>query len=303
VTPISEPGIYGPDQIDIEDYHSQRCCTGVSVSSTSLRTVLRQCPALYWAFSDLNPARFIQERKESLDFGRAAHALVLGEPEFNAKFVISEYDNFRSKDSQIWRDEQTRQIVRKEDMPVIEMMARGQREAPQVARAFSEGKPECSVIWRDEKTGIFVKTRPDWLPDFPSVRFVAEYKTCLTIEPRQLSIDVFKYGYEMQAAMCLDGIEIVTGKKPLGIAHIVQEKKPPYLCDMRLFTEEQIAFGRMEYQRALLIFKRCLDSGEWPGYTLEPQYFDTPPWINRMMENFDDDYDPAKLGTYDAAAG
>ena len=294
MTPISEPGIYPPAQIDIEDYHSQRCCAGPSVSSSTLRTMLRECPAKVWAFSDLNPDRLVRPWKESFDFGRAAHALVLGEPEFNAKFVLSQYDNFRTKDSQIWREEQTRQVVRKEDMPVIELMASAQRAAPQVARAFSEGKPEMSVIWKDEETGIFVKTRPDWLPDFPALRFIAEYKTCLSIEPRKLSIDVFKYGYEIQAAMCLDAIEIVTGKKPLGIAHICQEKDAPYLCDMRLFTEEQIAFGRMEYRRALQLFARCLDSGKWPGYTAEPQYFDTPVWINRMMENFDE-YDASQL--------
>jgi hypothetical protein len=291
-TPVTEPGIY---DIDIDIYHTQACCVGPSISSTGLRTILRECPAKFWATSDLNPNRFIVEPRHTLDFGRAAHALVLGEPEFYSKFVLSPYETFRSSVAQDWRDAQTKQIIRSEEMPVIELMASAQRAAPQVARAFSEGKPEMSIIWRDEDTGVFVKVRPDWLPDFPSLRFIAEYKTARTIEPRKLSLDAFKYGYEIQAAMMMDAVKIVTGKDPLGIAHVVQEKDPPYLCDMRLFTSEQIDFGRLEYKKALHIFAHCLDDNYWPGYTREPQYFDTPFYIMKAMEDFDD-YDPSRIG-------
>lgn len=283
--PITANGLY---EIDIEDYHSQRVCPGPSISSSGLRTILHQCPAIFWAMSDLNKNRFPAKDKKSLAFGRAAHSLVLGEPEFAKHFIVSPFDNFMTKEARLWRDEQTRQIVKGEELDIIKDMAAAQKANAQVMNAFTKGKPEQSLIWKDAATGIWLKARPDWLPDMPAVRFITEYKTAESIKPAKLDRAVFDYGYEMQAALALDAVQLVMDVKPLGLAHVVQEKSPPYLVDLRLFSDEQIAWGRMQYRKALRIFAECLQTGEWPGYTREPTYFDTPYYITKAMENFDD---------------
>jgi hypothetical protein len=286
MTPIKEPGIY---DIDIDVYHTQACCDGPSVSSSGLRSLLSTCPAKFYAYSDLNPKPFKSPDRPALSLGRAAHALVLGEPEFNKKFVLSPYDDFRSKEAREWRDAQTRQVIKNEDFLIVCDMADAQRTSPQVAEALTDGKPEQSIIWQDPATGVYLKTRPDWLPNDITRRFVCEYKTALTIEPRKLGRDVFNYGYHLQAAMMLDTLQMVTGRKPLGIGHIVQEKDPPYLAELRLFTSEQLDYGRLYYRKALRLFARCLETKTWPSYTTEPQYFDTPAYVIREMENFDDE--------------
>jgi PDDEXK-like domain of unknown function (DUF3799) len=283
LTPISAPGIY---DIDIDDYHSQRCCVGPSVSSGGLRAILGTCPALFWAYSDMNPDRVIRD-SPSLALGRAAHALVLGEPEFNAKFVISPFEDFRTKDARLWRDEQTRQVLRKDDFDVIQQMAQAQRASPQCMNAFTDGEPEKSIVWKDEETGLWIKVRPDWLPRFVGIRYTVEYKTALSIKPALLSRDVFKYGYEVQAAMAVDGIKNVLEREPLGIAHVVQEKTAPFLTDLRLFTTEQIDWGRIRYRHALRTLAECIASDRWPAYTANPQFFDTPYYVVKEMENFD----------------
>lgn len=282
---IVKNGIY---DTDIDIYHSQLCCSGPSVSSSGLRTILRECPAKFFATSDLNPKRFPPVEKESFDFGRAAHALVLGEPQFFAKFIISPYDDFRKKEAQEWRDSQKLQIVKMRDMALIEDIAKAQRESLQGANAFIEGEPEKTVVVKDEVYGIWLKSRPDWLPFKPQYRWICEYKTCNTIEPRKLANEAFGYGYEMQAAMTLDLVEKVTGNKPLGIAHICQEKSPPFLCETRLYTAEQLDWGRNQYHHALSIFAHCLEKNDWPSYTTEPTYFETPYWVAKQMEAFHD---------------
>lgn len=295
--PVTTPGVY---DIDIDDYHSQRCCIGPSISSGGLRTILATCPAFFFAYSDLNPKRVTRETA-ALSFGRAAHALVLGEPEFNAKFVIAPFDDFRTKEARLWRDEQTRQIVRAPDMEIIEQMTAAQRASAQCMHAFKDGVAEKSIIWKDEETGIWLKSRPDWLPQFPAIRYTTEYKTAVTIKPRLLSAQVFKYGYEIQAALSLDAIEIVMGTKPLGLAHVVQEKIAPFLVDLRLFSDEQIAWGRLQYRHALRIFARCVESGHWPAYTENPQFFETPHYIVKEMESFDADDNRHETKEFDAA--
>lgn len=272
---ITKPGIY---DLPIEDYIGD-CCVGPSISSSGLRKLLPEsgsCPAKFWAFSPLNPNRFPDETTAALDFGRAAHCLALGEPEFNKYFIVSPYDDFRKGEARAWRDEQTRTVVKAEDFETIQAIAAIQKRSTQCMRAFEEGKAERSLIWQDDETGIWLKARPDWLPDDPTKRFVAEYKTCLTIEPARLSSDVFKYGYNIQAAMQIDGVRAVMGVEPIGIAHVCQEKEPPYLVELRMFTPEQIEDGRQQYRHALKILAECLKTNHWPGYTNEPTYFSTP---------------------------
>lgn len=310
---ITAPGIY---DIDIELYHSQKCCDGPSISSSGLRVIDRECPARFWAYSDLNPKRFEKETKAVFAFGRAAHALMLGEPAFEKRFMVAPHEQFNSNPGKAWHTEwklrvelgdETRDLVRPSQLVVVKDMVAAQRSSPECARAFIEGEPEKSILWKDNETGVWVKSRPDWLPHKPAERFITEYKTAETIQPRKLSFNVFMYGYEMQAAMVLDGIEIVTGVEPLGFAHVVQEKDPPYIAELKMFTPEQLDYGRLEYRRALRKFADCLATGKWPGWTHGPSYYDTPYSITKAMENFDDGQRGEGTGEFDhsdyAAAG
>lgn len=282
---ITSAGLY-PD-IDINRYHRDaNLCDGPSISSSGLKMVA-ECPAKYWAFSPYNPKRFPPKETKAFDFGKAAHALVLGEPEFKAHFIISPYDDFRSKEAREWREIQTKTIVKADDFTIVRDMTAAQRINAAVMNAFVDGKPEQSLIWKDKETGIWLRSRPDWLPDDPTLRWIVDYKTAVSIEPRKLSVDAFKFGYPLQAAMQIDAVEIILGVKPVGIGHVVQEKTPPYLADLRLFTAEQLDIGRTIYRRALRRFADCMETGIWPGYTTQPQYFSTPKWIE--TETFDDD--------------
>ncbi len=289
---ISAPGRY---HLSMEQYHGD-CCAGPSVSATVLHRLLSECPAKVWETSALNPHRVPEVSKPDFNIGRACHALVLGEPEFNRYFIISPYDEFRTKEARAWRDEQTRTVVKAELFETILAMADAQRRSPQVARAFADGEPEQSLIWLDAETGIYVKSRPDWLPHAPERRPVVDDKTCRSIEPRKMGIDVFSYGYHVQAALIIDGVRAVLGVDPMGVAHVCQEKAAPYLAELRMFDVEQIDYGRREYRRALRLFAECWErhlAGKpmrtaWPGFTTEPRFFDTPYYIAiKMQETLD----------------
>jgi hypothetical protein len=284
MTKITSPGVY---DIPIEDYHSQ-CCDVPSISSTGLKEV-DACPAKFWAHSDLNPNRRPKKERKALSFGKAAHALVLGEPEFAKHFIISPYDEFRSGDAKTWKAEQTRQILKADDFETVGSMADAMRASEQCARAFVNGRAEQSYFFKDDETGVMVKSRPDWTPERPRTEFFSDYKTAASIAPGALKFDVFKYGYHIQAAIVIDAVTAVEGFVPLGVAHVMQEKEEPYLAELRMFSEGQLMLGRITYRRALRKFADCLSSGKWPGYTNEPQYFETPFNVERQMENMNDD--------------
>lgn len=299
---ISAAGIY-PD-IDIDTYHSQ-CADGPSLSSSGLRLIASECPAKFWATSDLNPNRFPKEETTALNIGKAVHSLVLGEPEFARQFYICPHDRLNANPGKQWNDEwkaevaagrEKRTLIRAADFEMIRDMAKAQRASPQVCNAFVNGKPEQSIFHRDAETGIWLKSRPDWSPDDIASNFIVEFKSSLSIEPRWLSSEVFKRGYEVQAAIMIDTLEAVTGAKALGLAHVCQEKEPPYLAELRMFGPDHIEYGRREYRRALKLFARCYElhlAGRpereaWPGYTVNAEYFASPYWLTKKMENPDE---------------
>lgn len=295
---ITAPGIY---DIPMSVYHSD-CCAGPSVSASVLWKLLNECPARMWATYYGNPDREPDETTKALNFGKAAHALALGEPEFAANFVVCPHDKLNANPGKQWNDAwkasvadgtEKRTLVRADDFQTVKAMAAALRKSPQVGGAFTGGKPEQSLIWQDAETGIWLKSRPDYLPDDPTTAFLQQFKTAESIKPRVLAANAFKYGYHIGAAMEVDAVRAIMAAEPLGIAHIVQEKEAPYLAELRMFTPDQIDYGRLLYRKALRTFAECWGrhlAGKpaavaWPGYTTEPQYFETPYYISKEMEN------------------
>lgn len=286
---VTEPGWH--DGISSADYHSAGICDGPSISASGLKKIALDCPAIYWTDSPFNPNRE-EQRSEALDFGKAAHALMLGEPQFDAEFVVSPYDDFRKKDAQQWREEQTRVVVTADQLETIRRMVRELRASPQTANAFRHGTPERSFFTRDAETGIWLKARPDWFPDKPAQQFIQEYKTAISVRPDRFGMAAFDFGYDIQAALMVDVVSAVLGERVLGIAHIVQMKTPPYLADFQYFSEAHLERGRRLYRAALRIFAECWErhlSGKperiaWPGYRDAPAPILTPYRVARELE-------------------
>jgi hypothetical protein len=299
---INAPGIY---DLTMDQYHGD-ICDGPSVSASGLWKLINECPALFWETSALNPQRVTHDATRALDVGKAAHALVLGEPEFARHFAVLPFDNLRTKEAQAWKattEEAGKTVVRADDFETVKAMAAAQKRSPQVSRAFRNGKPEKSLICKvGTGPSVWLKSRPDWLPDDPANGWIIDYKTCRTLEPRKFSAAAFEYGYHLQAALQVDVTQAVLGVDPMGVAHVVQEKESPYLAELRMFSPEQIELGRQEYRKALLLFSECWrkwkegrpDREAWPGYTTEPQYFETPFHIIKRMDEY---------GNQDAGSG
>lgn len=279
---ITAPGVY---DIEIERYHRDaQLCDGPSISSSGLREIIN-CPAKYFAFSPYNPSRFPDESTKALDIGKAAHCLTLGEPEFARYFFVSPHDRFNANPGKQWYDgwkleveagREKRTLLKPDEFETVLALSAAQKRSAQVMRAFVDGKPEQSLIWRDKETGIWLRSRPDWLPHKPAERLIVEYKSAKSIEPTAWSRDCFDFGYHLQTALMIDGVQEVLGVKALGVAHVVQEKSPPYIAELRLLAPDQIEWGRKQYRRALHIFAECLKLGEWPGYTRGASYVETP---------------------------
>lgn len=278
---IDKPGIY---DLTIDEYVADPCAMP-SISSHGLRMILNECPAKYWWNSPLNP-QMPDVDKDAWRIGRAAHVLLL-EPElFRAQIhVMDEGVNFTTKAARAERDEAIeagKTVIKHEQYEIIEAMRDALAAHPFAGAAFRNGKPEQSLVWQDNETGVWLRCRPDFLPN--AIRHIPDYKTAASSKPEDFRKQAWNLGYHMQAALYLDGIEAVTGAEAKSFFFVVQEKQPPYVVTCIALDPISIEWGRVMNRKAIHIFADCLKSGRWPGYADEVVEVELPHWAEAELQ-------------------
>lgn len=284
---ITETGAY---RMSMDWYHSQ-CAAGPSISSTGLRTIYHESPADFWAFSDLNDFRFEKEASPAFTYGRAAHALLLGDEDFEASFIvlpkvappkptaaqISARAQGRVSDAaaerfEFWDDFDARaagrEILTMTDLIHIEHLADRLREH-ELLPILMEGAREQSLIWQDEKTGIWLKSRLD------IQSATGDFADLKTTRHRRLDLimrDIRQHGYDMQVALQTMGIEAVHGipftpESYAGRAciDIFVHKEPPYHIIPVELSFDALVWARRKIRAAIDTMKECIDTDIWPG--------------------------------------
>jgi len=289
-TLITTPGIY-PD-IPGEDYHGREICDGPSISASGLKQVL-DCPVKYWWNSPLNPQRPDEKRTKALSLGAAAHDLLLLEEGWQSRYFVVP-DGFSAAHTKKWADlmpEYEAAVARgatiltaKQHETVLAMHAALQDHKTACA-ALSNGVPEQTLAWKDKETGVWLRCRPDFLPN--KLTLIPDYKTAADASAKAFQKAVWDHRYHMQAALYLDGIEAVTGTRPRSFFFVVQEKEPPYLVEIYALSERALWAGQIMMRKAVQRFADCLSTDRWPGYNEEVVTLDLPAWADReVTENY-----------------
>lgn len=277
---IDKPGRYN---LPMSIYHGQPC-VGPSVSSSGIRQFANESPAHFFAHWSGNPDRVDNVDTDAFKIGRAAHVLGLGEGEFKKQFVLSPYDEFRSNEAKAWRAAQEAgglTVLKRAEAEKVSDMASALTSNPLYRAAMREGAGELSYMWQDAATGIWLKARPDWTPLNPQ-RPLYDYKTTVDASPRAISRSVFEYGYHVQAALALMGVEAVMGEKRPGFAFIFQEKSAPFVSTVAVLDEADVLFGRQIIRKTLDAIARCIEANRWPGYTEEPVLIERPRYLDEQ---------------------
>lgn len=261
---ITKPGFY--DGIDAEDYHGN-ICDAPSLSSSGARTIVGVCPQRFWFDSYLNPA-FIPKFSKNFDIGHAGHYMMLEEDKFSEKVVLIDAPDWRTKAAKAARQEayDTHRVpLLTKDLGPIQAMRKTLFSHSLAGEVFKRsGIAERSMFCRDPETGIWMKSRPDLLPQHRP--FIVDYKTAANANPDDLEDIICDMGYHQQAAWYCDVYEHVMGHPAERFWFCAQEKKAPYLVSIFALTEDALQVGRDRNREAIDLFDYCLRKGEWPGY-------------------------------------
>jgi len=284
---ITEPGVY---DLPIEVYHGQPCA-GPSISSGGLRTIWAQSPAHYYVDSALNPDREPPTDNPAFALGRLAHKLLLeGSTGLEAEFITRPdcWDSWRTKDSQVWRDEQTlagKTIITEADLKAVTGMATSLARHPLVDAGILDGYVERSLVWQDAATGVWLKSRPDVVPKASGL--FSDLKTTPSVCDDDLQRSLGSFGYHCQAALVGMASEAVLGRPMEEFALVWVEKAPPFCVRVTVLTGEDLERGRMQCRRAIDQFAACLSSGEWPGpggSRRDAEHLQLPAWAAKRID-------------------
>lgn len=246
-----------------EDYHNHK-----SISKSGLDLIAK------------SPAHFIKnERKESPAFkkGTLIHCAIL-EPDY----LLSRYHpvnlryDLRTKKGKALLEEETQlangKIIVYPDEWNIAIRVRDEIHRHKVTKhLFDGGESEISVFSR--LNDVDVRCRPDYI----NGSVVVDLKS--TIEAKnKFKQSVVKLRYFVQDPFYSD----ILSNEGIGVSNflfVAIEKTEPFGIAIYELDDDAVSYGRREYTKDLDIYKRCLDSGIWPGYEESIQTLSLPSYL------------------------
>lgn len=294
IIPITKPGVYS---ISMEAYHNAECCDAPSISGSGVvmlappEGIAARAPIKFWAKSTMNPNREPVDTKP-LRIGKCTHALFLeGIDAVQQAFIIDnlprtgEGSRNAVKAFEAKAAAEGKIIIREEAWNGIKAMVAALEHYPLMRAAFSDGKIEQTLCWKDEETGVWCRARPDFLPTDPT--HMPEYKTSASATPEFFERQIDDYGYHIKAVHMMAGIRALGLGDPQTFTHWVQEKDEPFLVWPHTLPRETIEYAEVQRRTALRTFARCLERNQWPGYPAAPIETGLPGYTLKRLQAAD----------------
>lgn len=283
---ITEPGIV--PVMPEETYHSDPV-PGGSLSSSGAKTLLR------------SPAHYQWERKHrtaktTYDVGHAAHAKILGVGSPVVAYPdehLTPSGNASTKGASVlWAEDQRKAgliPVTPNQIAAVDEMAEAVLDHTLARRLLERpGVAEASLFGPDPETGVWLRARPDFLPDRTEDRtLIGDLKTAVSADPRTFQRSVAEYGYSIQSEFYQELVRQVRGDDDTAFLFIVVEKAAPHFVSVNAIDEEFAEIGRRQARRAIDLFHQCRESGQWPGYPEVIHYIEPPRWFAIQSEQED----------------
>lgn len=293
---IKTKGAY--EGISEQDYHSNPLLLpGPSLSASGAKVLLEKSPAHFYHQSAMNPDR-VSNDAPHFSVGRASHAKVLLGGDWAKHFHVTPPGFSRAKTVAMAEEiaaadyaaSKGKTIIRHEDMALVEKIADkiGANEAAR--HALMRGVPEMTLAWQDEDTGVWLRARPDFLPqtciDGDDIRIVTDLKFMAGTHcsPRKFAKAMDDFGYHIAAAHYGEGIKQVFGKYPTGYVFVVVEKDEPHTVSLYYPEPEDIERGRNQMRQAIDLFAKCVEHNRWPGYADQPMQVSLPIYARMRID-------------------
>ena len=269
----------------IKGLSAQDYFTRPEINNSGLKLLNRS--TLHYVWDRDHPS----EASAAMELGTAVHAIALeGQAAFARVCELPPEEKAASpytNAGKAWRAEVRaagRIPITDLDLEKIEAMhaALGQhRAAAQIFEAVPDEDREIVIAWETQRGpgGIKCKLRADMIWTTPTRRVVVDLKTTRDASPAGFAKSVANFGYHMQAAHYLDGVRNAFGGE-VDFVIIAVENVAPYAVAVYRLTDDAIAQGHIERDRALYKYKAYQDNPDAApeGYPQHIQELYLPAW-------------------------
>ena len=188
--------------------------------------------------------------------------------EFDSRYTVSRYDEFRTNESKAWRAEMEEsgiEVIKADQLALAKAQIAAVMSKPEAARLVNGARKQ--VAFR-HKTGhcFWSKGLIDLLPEDPEV--IADLKIC---EPRALESKrslqryILDWGIHIQAGNYCSGYTYAGGEERRRFKLIFVPSSPPFRVAVVELPLAAILFGADLYRRGVNEFAQCLKSDKWPS--------------------------------------
>jgi hypothetical protein len=266
------------------DYHQDKIDDRPSLNASIAKVLLAESPLHAWhAHPRLNP-NYIPSVDRKFDVGTVVHRMLLQPEQANHVAVIDALD-WRTKAAQEVRDQAREDgntpLLAGEWDRVQEMLTAVRDQINRLdvdPLPFYAGKAEQTICWEDERTSVLCRARIDWLHD--GNRAVSDLKTTkLSANPATWSQrTLWSIGAHIQSAVYKRAVLATTGIEP-DLRFVIAETSPPYAISVVSVAPSGLALAEAQFDHALDVWKRCLETNQWPAYPTQTVEAEAPPWL------------------------
>jgi hypothetical protein len=221
-----------------------------------------------------------------MDLGSATHCAVFEPERFEEEYVIAPGTDKRTKaGKEAWLEleESGKIVLSAEDYADVAGMAESVRRRPISREMVTGGIAEQSIYWEytaliaEEISFTFTcKARPDYIKPLSNGYVVVDLKT--TQDARDFEHSAYSYGYHIQAAHYLHGLNNTSYGAARAFLFVAVEKKPPYGVMVYEASREFLNRGNDDVSRLYSLYAQCSEYNNWPGYDEDIRPLDLPRW-------------------------
>jgi exodeoxyribonuclease VIII len=234
-----------------QEYHSK-----TKYLSKSLLDLVHKSPAHYISYIEGEK----QEPTAAMIFGSLVHGVVFDQ---NNYAVLPEGLDRRTKEGKavydmfMFANKGTELIVTQDQYEHALNIKNAVYNHEKASVLLQQGQAEMSIFGKIEN--FDAKCRVDFLNTKHNV--IVDLKTTNSAAPDEFAKSVWNYRYHVQAAFYMD----LT--KAERFFFIAVDKEKPFNVELYELDAEAIERGRQEYKKDIQTLQKCLDTGNWHGYT------------------------------------
>tara|TARA_R110000868_G_scaffold131436_2_gene341521 strand:+ start:468 stop:1331 length:864 start_codon:yes stop_codon:yes gene_type:complete len=209
-----------------------------------------------------------KETTASMSFGSLVDTLLLEESQFESRYALSPFPDFRSKAAQEWRNETEAtgiQIITEDKLAMAHDACDAVRNH-YAAGAILHGSRNQVAFRHKTKYRFASKGLIDIVP--LDADTLVDLKTCSqsALEShRSLQYHIYDWSYHIQAGAYLEGWNIASGEERIRFKFIFVTNTAPFKVAVIEMPFAAIMLGAQQYRNGIDRFMDCMERNEWPS--------------------------------------